>query len=102
MRNESKYLLLFVIILSIIGLIMIYSASSIWANYKYNDSFHFAKLQCIYLLISYISLFITSKIDFHIWKKNMFPVPHILATDASKQLLNNNTLLRHSYRLQSD
>ena len=34
-----------VIILIIFGLVMIYSASSIWAEYKFNDSFHYVKQQ---------------------------------------------------------
>ena len=62
-------MLISVFLLSIIGLFMIYSASSIWANYKYNDSFHYAKLQLIYLIISYIALYIVYKIDYSFWKK---------------------------------
>jgi len=43
-----------VIILSIFGLIMIYSASSVWANYKFNDSFHYFKYQLVFLIIGII------------------------------------------------
>ena len=35
----------------IFGLIMIYSASSIWSEYKFNDSFHYVKYQSIFFLI---------------------------------------------------
>ena len=69
MNKESKYLLLITCMLSLIGIIMIYSASNIWANYKYNDSFHFVKLQLIYLIISFSMMFITAKIDYNYWKK---------------------------------
>ena len=34
-----------VLTLSIFGLIMIYSASSIWASYKFNDPYKFIKNQ---------------------------------------------------------
>lgn len=29
-----------------VGLIMVYSASAVWAEYKFNDSFFFAKGNC--------------------------------------------------------
>ena len=37
MKNRI-YLITSVLLLSLIGIIMIYSSSYIWANYKYNDS----------------------------------------------------------------
>ena len=43
---KKKYdiiLFIAVIILITFGLIMIYSASSIWAEYKFNDSFKYVK-----------------------------------------------------------
>ena len=43
-RKLDKVLLTTVIILALFGLIMIYSASSIWAEYKFNDSFKFLKV----------------------------------------------------------
>ena len=40
MKNRiDKILIAAIIILSIFGIIMIYSASSIWAEYKFNDFF---------------------------------------------------------------
>lgn len=65
----DKILLLSVLILSIFGLMMIYSSSSIWAEYKFNDSFHYLKYQGVFLLIGLIVLFITSKIDYNLYYK---------------------------------
>ena len=65
----DKILLLTVLILSIFGLMMIYSSSSIWAEYKFNDSFHYLKYQGVFLLIGLIVLFITSKIDYNLYYK---------------------------------
>ena len=48
---------------------MIYSSSSIWAEYKFNDSFHYLKYQSIFFLIGLIVLFITSKIDYNLYYK---------------------------------
>lgn len=67
MNKDGKKLLIFSIILTIIGIIVIFSASSIWSLYKFNDSFHFAKLQLIYAFVSFIACFILSKINYKLY-----------------------------------
>ncbi len=57
-------LLLSVLFISIFGVIMIYSASYIWAEYKFNDPFKFLKNQAIFLIVGLILLYIVSKIDY--------------------------------------
>ena len=69
MKKESKLLIIVVTIMAIFGIIMIYSASSIWSEYKFNDSFHYAKYQLIFFIISFIAMMICSKIDYNIYKK---------------------------------
>ena len=69
MKKESLLLIITVIFLSVFGIIMIYSASSIWAEYKFNDSFHFAKYQLIFFLISLIFMYIISKINYMFYYK---------------------------------
>ena len=49
---------------------MIYSASYVWAEYKFNDPFKFVKHQTLFFIIGLILLFITSKIDYKILYKN--------------------------------
>lgn len=68
-KTVNKVLLFTVIILSLFGTIMIYSASSIWAEYKFNDSFHYLKYQAIFLIIGIIIMLIVSKIDYKIYYK---------------------------------
>ncbi len=70
MKKESKILFLVVSVMAIYGIIMIYSASSIWAEYKFNDAFHFAKYQLIFFLVSIICMNIVSKIDYRAYKKH--------------------------------
>ena len=72
MMNKKRriILLLCVAVISIFGILMIYSASSIWAKYRFNDSFHFAKLQTIYVGISVLLMIIISKIDYHFYYKH--------------------------------
>lgn len=66
-KSMDKLLFIAVIILSLFGLIMIYSASSIWAEYKFNDSFHYLKYQAIFLVAGIIIMLIVSKIDYSIY-----------------------------------
>ena len=63
--------LLIVIILSllVIGLIMVYSASSAWAMYKFQDSFYFAKRQLLFAGIGVLAMFFTATIHYMVWKK---------------------------------
>ena len=69
MKKIDKLLLLSVILLTVFGLIMIYSSSNIWAEYKFNDGFKYLKSQTLFLILSYISIFIISKIPYTIYKK---------------------------------
>lgn len=69
MKKIDKTLLISVIILSLFGLIMIYSSSTIWASYKYNDPYKYLKNQAIFLLLGYLLIYIISKIDYHIYIK---------------------------------
>ena len=51
-KNKPELLLLIsVIVISLFGLIMIYSASYIWAEYKFNDAFKFVKNQGIFFIV---------------------------------------------------
>ncbi|MBR3049341.1 MAG: stage V sporulation protein E [Bacilli bacterium] len=70
MKKCDKLLFLSVILISIFGLIMIYSASSIWANYKFHDSFHYLKYQFIFLILGIIIMKFISKIDYKFYYKN--------------------------------
>ncbi len=60
----DKKLLISVIILSLFGVLMIYSASSIWAEYKFNDSFRYLKMQSLFVITGIILMIFISKIDY--------------------------------------
>ena len=69
MKKEDKTLLVAVIILSLFGLLMIYSSSTIWSAYKFNDPYKYLKSQAIFLLLGYFIMNIISKIPYPIYKK---------------------------------
>lgn len=63
-RNFDIVLFIAVIILILFGLVMIYSSSSIWAEYKFNDSFKYVKQQSLFIVIGIILMIMISKIDY--------------------------------------
>ncbi len=69
-KNLGLYLFFTAIILILFGLIMIYSASSIWAMYKFSDSFKYVKQQGLFILVGVILVFVIRKIDYRIYYKN--------------------------------
>ncbi len=63
--KKIDYLLLFgIIMISIFGVAMIYSASYVWAEYKFHDPLKFAKTQLLFLVVSYILIFFSLKIPY--------------------------------------
>ena len=69
MKKIDKLLLISVVILSLFGLLMIYSSSSIWATYKFNDPYKYLKTQAIFLILGFIIIKIVSNIPYPIYKK---------------------------------
>ena len=65
----DKILFLVVLLLSVFGLLMIYSSSSIWADYKFSDSFHYLKYQSIFFIIGIVLMIIISKINYNFYYK---------------------------------
>jgi len=64
-KNNIDLILFFAVIaISIFGVIMIYSSSSIWAEYKFDDAFKYLKHQSIFLIIGIILMIVISKIPY--------------------------------------
>lgn len=63
-KNLGLYLFLVTMILIVFGIIMIYSSSSIWAEYKFNDAFKYVKNQALFAFIGTFVMIIISKIDY--------------------------------------
>lgn len=66
---KRKMLLIGVISISLFGLMMIYSSSYIWAEYKYNDSYKYLKNQGLFLIMGFFLLYFVSKIDYKLYLK---------------------------------
>lgn len=59
-----------VILLTVLGLIMVFSASYPSANYKYDDGLYFIRKQALWAIIGVGAMIATMKIDYRIYKKN--------------------------------
>src|SRR6476620_3896058 len=73
-KGVDLVLLLLVIGLVLFGLIMVYSASFIYAQEKTGDGFSLIRKQVIYAVLGFITLYISSRIDYRRWEKCAYPV----------------------------
>jgi len=72
MKETQINLLLFVttLLLTLIGVVMVYSASQIWAEFKFNDKTYYLWRQLIFASIGILGMLVVSKIDYQIYKLN--------------------------------
>jgi cell division protein FtsW len=68
-RTTPDFILMIVTFtLLAIGLIMVYSASAIWAEYKFDDSFFFAKRQTLFAGVGIVAMFFIMNINYWTWR----------------------------------
>lgn len=69
-KKSTPDILLIIITFSLlaIGLIMVYSASAVWAEYKFHDSFFFAKRQLLFAAVGIIAMFFIMNVDYWTWR----------------------------------
>jgi cell division protein FtsW len=56
------------LLLLAVGMIMVYSASAVWASYKFDDSFFFAKRQLLFAVLGVVAMFFIMNIDYWVWR----------------------------------
>ncbi|WP_273125380.1 stage V sporulation protein E [Metabacillus sp. HB246100] len=68
-RSTPDFILVILTLLLLtIGLIMVYSASAVWATYKFDDSFFFAKRQLLFAGVGVIAMFFLMNVDYWTWR----------------------------------
>ncbi len=67
MKKTNNLLFFLVIGIALFGIIMIYSASCIWAEYKFQDPFKFIKAQGIFFIVGIFIMLFLSKTDYKIY-----------------------------------
>ncbi|MBI2009645.1 MAG: putative lipid II flippase FtsW [Candidatus Chisholmbacteria bacterium] len=72
-RRFDLVVLGIVVTLTLVGLLMVYDASIVEAYRDFSDKYHFAKLQALWALIGFASLFVSSLIPLSLIKKLALP-----------------------------
>lgn len=69
-KKSQPDIILIIVTLALltIGLIMVYSASAVWAAYKFDDSFFFVKRQLLFAGVGVAAMFFVMNIDYLTWK----------------------------------
>lgn len=62
-KRKCRLLTFTIILIEILGLVSVSSASLIWAAYKFNDSAYFFKRQFIFSIIGFFVMYFTSKVN---------------------------------------
>lgn len=70
MKKLDISLFIAIIIISLFGVLMVYSSSSVWAEYKFDDSFKYLKSQGIFLIIGIVMMYFVSKVNFEVYYKH--------------------------------
>ncbi len=70
MKKMNITLCVSVILLSLFGLMMIYSSSYIWADYKFDDAFKYVKNQGMFLIIGVVLMYMVSKVNYEKYYKH--------------------------------
>lgn len=67
--KQVKITFISVLILVLFGIIMVYSASMIWAEFKLNDPYYYLIRQLIFAIIGFALLIYISNIKYTFWKE---------------------------------
>ncbi len=69
-ENRPDYILLATVLgLLLIGVIMVYSSSKVWADYKFSDVLYYVKRQTLFAGVGVVAMFFTMHIPYGTWKK---------------------------------
>lgn len=63
-----------VALLVLIGIVMVFSSSAVYAMEKHNDSYYFLKRQAVWCLLGTGVLLFTKKVDYHKWHQHTYLV----------------------------
>ncbi len=73
--HEMDYVILTTVLLLImVGIVMVYSASAFLAERNQNDPAYFLKRHLLWVIIGIIAMIIASNYDYHKWHKNSIPL----------------------------
>lgn len=68
-RSPDYLLLAVVLTLLLIGVVMVYSSSYVWSDYKFGDSFYYLKRQSLFAGVGVAAMFFVMLIPYSNWRK---------------------------------
>ncbi len=69
-RTSPDFVIIFAtLILLGIGIVMVYSASAVFAQNTFHDAYYFTKRQLIFALLGITSMYLMMNVDYWVWKK---------------------------------
>jgi len=72
-------LLIVTMVLALVGLVMVFSASAIVAGNRFHDSGYFLKRQLAWLTFGFVLLHVASRVDYIWWKRLSVPLLGVMA-----------------------
>lgn len=66
--KRNKKIVFYILIVTILGLISVYSASRVWAEYRFNDSAYFVKRQLVFAVLGIVVMLMACKISLLSWR----------------------------------
>lgn len=82
---------LITMLLLVIGLIMLFSASYANAYYLLGNSFHYISRQLLFAVPGVIAMYVISRIDYHIFHRLAYPADGGFPGDAGDRILHAGT-----------
>src|SRR5262249_30605824 len=58
----------------VLGVVMAYSASAVYAGQKYHDAAYFLERDIVYALLGAFGMWFAAKTDFHVWRRWAYPM----------------------------
>jgi cell division protein FtsW len=76
----DQFLLCVTITLTLVGLVMVFSASAVLAGNRFHDSWYYLKRQVVWLVFGLMLLHVLSRVDYIWWKRFSLPLLGLIAT----------------------
>ena len=64
-KHSDSLLGITVAVLVLVGIVMVFSSSAVYAMEKFNDSYYFLKRQAVWCLLGTAALFVSKNLDYH-------------------------------------
>jgi cell division protein FtsW len=86
------------IALTLVGLVMVFSASAVLADQKHQDSWHFVKRQLVWLALGLVFLHVMSRVDYVWWKRLALPLLGLITALLVMALIPSIGVMRNGAR----